>query len=51
MSPFLFAVVANVVNELATSVLSELLYADDIVLVSETIDGPRNKFRKLKEAF
>ena len=31
--------------------LSELLYADDLVLTSETIVGLRNKFLKCKEAF
>ena len=31
--------------------LSELLYADDLVLMSETIEGLRNKFIKWKEAF
>ena len=31
--------------------LSELLYADDIVLMSETIEGLRDKFLKWKEAF
>ena len=31
--------------------LNELLYADDIVLMSETIKGLRNKFIKWKEAF
>ena len=30
--------------------LSELLYADDLVLMSETIKGIRNKFIKWKEA-
>ena len=32
-------------------VLSELLYADDLVLISETINRPRNKFIKWKEVF
>ena len=32
-------------------VLSEFLYADDIVLLSETVEGLRNKFIKRKEAF
>ena len=32
-------------------VLSELLYADDLVLVSESIKALRNKFLKWKEAF
>ena len=31
--------------------LSELLYADDIVLMNETIKGLGNKFIKWKEAF
>ena len=36
LSPFLFAVVAFVVTELAwDGILCELLYADDIVLMSE----------------
>ena len=30
---------------------SELLYADNLVLMSETIEGLRNKLLKLKEAF
>ena len=32
-------------------VLCELLYADDLVQRSETIEGLRNKFLKWKEAF
>ena len=32
-------------------VLSELLYADDLVLMSETIKGLRSKFIKWQEAF
>ena len=40
LSPFLFAVVVNVVTELASEgVLGELLYADDLVLMSERIEG------------
>ena len=31
--------------------LSELLYADDLVLMSETIEGLGNKFLKWKKAF
>ena len=49
LSPFLFVVVVDVVTEFAREVaLSELLYADDLVLMSETIVGLRNKW---KEAF
>ena len=40
LSPFLFAVVVNVFTEFVREgVLSELLYADDLVLMSETIEG------------
>ena len=42
----------DVVTELARRrVLSELLYADDLVVMSETIDRLRNNFLKWKEAF
>ena len=33
------------------SALSEFLCADDLVLMSKTIEGLRNKFLKLMEAF
>ena len=36
---------------LPEGVLSELLYADDLVLMSETIEGLKNRFIKWKEAF
>ena len=50
LSPLLFVVVVDVVTELATEgVLSELLYGDAIVLMSETIEGNRNKSIKWKE--
>ena len=52
LSPFLFAVVVDAVTEFAREgALSELLYADDLVLMSETILGLRNKFLKWKDAF
>ena len=42
----------DVVTEFAREgALSELLYADDIVMMSETIEGLRDKFLKWKEAF
>ena len=44
LSPFVFAVLVDVVTEFAREgALSELLYADDLVLMSETIKGLRNK--------
>ena len=45
LSPILFAVVVDVVTEFSRDcVLSEFLYVDDLVLMSETIEGLRNKF-------
>ena len=52
LSPFLFVVVVDVVTELATvGVLSEWLYADDLVLMSETIVRHEKEFTKWREAF
>ena len=52
LSPFLFALVVDVVTEFAREgALSKLLYADDLVLMSETIMGLRSKLRKWKVAF
>ena len=43
-SPILFAVVVDVVTELAKrGLLSELLYADDLVLMSGTIEVLRKQ--------
>ena len=43
LSPFLFALVVDVVTEFdREGVLSELLYADDLVLMSETTKGLRD---------
>ena len=42
----------DVVTEFAREVaLRELLHADDLVLMCETIEGLRDKFLKWKEAF
>ena len=52
LTSFLFAVAVDVVSDLVREgVLSELVYADDVVLMSETMEGLRDKFRKWKEAF
>ena len=49
LSPFFFAVVIDVVTEFAREgALGELLYADDLVLMSETIEGLGNKFLEWK---
>ena len=45
LPPSLFALVVDVVTEFAgEDALSELLYADNMVLVSETIEGPWGRF-------
>ena len=31
--------------------MSEILYADDLVIIRETMEGLRQKFQKWKEAF
>ena len=52
LSPFFFALVVGVVTEFAREgALSELLYVDDLILMSEATDGLRNKFMKWNEAF
>ena len=48
LSPFLFAVVVDVIEFAREGVLNELLYADVFVLMSETIEGLRNKLLKWK---
>ena len=48
---FSFAVVVDIVTELTKIGASrQLLYADDIALISEAIEGLMENFRKLKEA-
>ena len=45
LSPFLFALVLDAFTEFSRdSVLSELLYDNDLMLMSVTIEGLRNKF-------
>ena len=45
LSPFLLAVVVDVVSEFAREgALSELLYADDLDQIGDIIVGHRNKF-------
>ena len=52
LSPFLFALVVDFVIEFAREgALCESLYADDLVLMSESIEGLRNMIFKWKEAF
>ena len=51
LTPLLFALEVEVVTEFAREgALCELLHANDLVLISETIEGLRNKLIKWKEA-
>ena len=51
LSPLVFAIVVDVVTESVRSgLMSKMLYADDLVLMSETMEGLREKFWKWKEA-
>ena len=51
-SPLVFAIVVDVVTEnVRNGLMSEMLYADNLVLTSETTEGLRGKFWKWKEAF
>ena len=52
LSPLVFATVVDVVTESVRSgSMSEMLYADDLVLMSKRMEGLREKFWKWKEAF
>ena len=52
MSPLVFAIVVDVVTEnVKNGLMSEMLYADDLVLMSKMMEGLREKFLKWKEAF
>ena len=50
LSSFLLAVVVDITELAREGALSDLLYADDLVLMSKTNKGCRNKFIKWKEA-
>ena len=52
LSPLLFAITVDLATENARKVLmNEILYADDSVLISESIENLKEKFLKWKEAF
>ena len=50
-SPFLFAIVVDVVKENAREgLMQEVLYADDFLLMYETMEGLNEKFLKWRSA-
>ena len=51
MSPLLFAIVVDFVKKKCKRRLNiEILYADDVVLTSETMEGLKERFLKWKNA-
>lgn len=52
MLQLLFAITVDVVTESGRQILiMEIAYADDLVLMGETMEGLRKKFWKWKDAF
>ena len=51
MSPLLFAIVVDVITESAREgLMKEILYADDLALVGDTVEELR-RFQKWRETF
>ena len=50
LSPLLFAVVVDAITENERGVVNELLYADDLVLISETMTDLKGRFWNRKNA-
>ena len=50
LSPLLFAIVVDVVTKNARGAVSELLYADDHVLMGETMEDLKERFLNWKDA-
>ena len=52
LSPLLFAIAVDVISENAREgLMNKILYEDDLVLISESIETLKEKFLKWKEAF
>ena len=52
LSPLLFAIAVDVISENAREgLINEISYADDLVLMSESMENLKAKFLKWKEAF
>ena len=51
ISPLIFAIVVDVVTEQARKgLLNEILYADDLVLLSENLEDLRERFQRWRGA-
>ena len=52
LSPLLFAIAVNVISRNAREgLMNEIFYADDLVLMSESMENLKEKFLRWKEAF
>ena len=52
LSPLLFAIAVDVISENAREgLMNEILYGDDLVLMSKSMENLKEKFLKSKEAF
>ena len=52
LSPLLFAIAVDVISENAREgLINKILYTDDLVLMSESMEILKEKFLKWKEAF
>ena len=50
LSPLLFAIAVNVISKnTREGLINEILYVDDVVLVSESTENLKEKFLKWKE--
>ena len=50
--PLVFAIMVDVVMEsVRNGLMSDMLYADELVLMSDTMEGLRERFWKWKETF
>ena len=50
--PLLFAIAVNIISENAREgLLNEILYADDLILMSKSVENLKEKFLKWKKAF
>ena len=50
LSPLLFAIVVNIITEKAgRDVINQLLYADDLVLMSKTMEDLKERFWNWKD--
>ena len=50
LSPLIFAIVVDVTEHAREGLLNEILYADDLVLMSESLEDLRERFQRWRSA-